>query len=137
MSEKALNWQHCAHLYSPLSLCLTAAAHTFSDAHTHTHTYRNIWTTANQRRGPPFTISDWFRPRYGPNVCLLLNHRETFRVIETSFFSRMAGRTGVFFSRTIEKLVNWSHSRALLAMHITNQKLSSDIFTVANVQPYM
>ncbi len=24
-----------------------------------------------------FTISDWFRPRYEPNVCLLLKHRET------------------------------------------------------------
>ncbi len=43
---------------------------------------------------PPFTISDWFRPRYEPNVCLLLNHRETFRVAETFFFfSRTAGRT--------------------------------------------
>ncbi len=39
--------------------------------------------------GPPFTISDWFRPRYEPNVCLLLKHKETF-----FFFSRMAGRTG-------------------------------------------
>ncbi len=57
---------------------------------------------ANQRGGSPFTISDWFRPRYGPNVCLLLNHRETFRVAETFLYLTfwMVGRTSatsVFF----------------------------------------
>ncbi len=63
----SLSWQHCTHFYySPLSLCLTAAAHV-THFSTRTHTYRNIWTTANQRGGPPFTISDWFRPRYKPN----------------------------------------------------------------------
>ncbi len=85
-SEKAtnsLNWQHCTHLYySPLALSDCSSTRIFKL----THAYRNIWTTANQKGGPPFTILDWFRPRYGPNVCLLLNHRETFRVAETYFF---------------------------------------------------
>ncbi len=89
-SENSLSWQHCAHLYySPLSLSDCNCTLIFRC----THTYRNICTTANQRGGPPLTISDWFRPRYEPNVCLLLNHRETFRVAETFFFS-MADRTG-------------------------------------------
>ncbi len=88
-SEKLLSWQYWAHLYySPLSLSDCSSTHIFK----HTHTYRNIWTSAKQRGGPPFTISDWFRPRYEPNVCLLLNHTETFRVAET-FFSWTAGRT--------------------------------------------
>ncbi len=43
--------------------------------------------------GPPFTISDWFRPRYEPNVCLLLKQRETQSRI-FCFFSRTAGCTG-------------------------------------------
>ncbi len=74
-----------------LSLCLTAEAHTFSDVHTHT----GISGPRPIRGGSALsTISDWFRPRYGPNVCLLLNQRETFRVAETFFFFRMAGRTG-------------------------------------------
>ncbi len=54
-----------------------------------------------------FTISDWFRPRYEPNVCLLLKHRETQSHGYFFFFSRMAGRTGApsdYFSRTLEKL---------------------------------
>ncbi len=63
---------------------------------------------ANQGGGPPFTISDWFRPRYGPNVCLLLNHRETFRVAERLFFFLdwlvAPVRPQIFFCRTIEKL---------------------------------
>ncbi len=63
---------------------------------------------ANQREGPPFTISDWFRPRYEPNVCLLLNDRETFRVAETffSFLERLVAqvRPRIFVSRTLEKL---------------------------------
>ncbi len=62
LTTKSLSWQHCAHLYySPLSLCLTAAARTFSNV----HTYRNIWTTANQRGGPPFTISAWLDHHMG------------------------------------------------------------------------
>ncbi len=44
--------------------------------------------------GPPFTISDWFRPRYEPNVCLLLKHRETQSRGYFFLFSRTAGRTG-------------------------------------------
>ncbi len=84
---KSLSWQHCVHLYySPLSLSDCSSTRMFKL----THTYRNIWNMVNQRRGGgvlPFTISDWIRPRYGPNVCLLLNHRETFRVAEIFYFS--------------------------------------------------
>ncbi len=71
------------------SLCLTAA-HAFSNVYTHVQEYLDH---GQSEGGPPFT--DWFRPRYGPNVCLLLNHRETFRVAET-FKKRIwtAGRTG-------------------------------------------
>ncbi len=69
LATKSLNGQHCVHLYySPLSLSDCSSTRI-----KRTHTYMNIWTT----------ISDWFRPRYGPNVCLLLNHR----VVETFFFS--------------------------------------------------
>ncbi|KAA0721821.1 B-cell receptor CD22 B-lymphocyte cell adhesion molecule [Triplophysa tibetana] len=43
--------------------------------------HRNIWTTADPPlKVRPFTIIDWFRSRYGPNVCLLLNHIDTFRL---------------------------------------------------------
>ncbi len=84
LATKSLSWQHCVHLYySPLSLSDCSSTRIF----TLTHTYRNIWTTANRGGGPPFTISDWFRSQYEPNVCLLLNHRETFRVAETFFLS--------------------------------------------------
>ncbi len=69
LATKSLNGQHCVHVYySPLSLSDCSSTRIKC-----THTYMNIWTT----------ISDWFRPRYGPNVCLLLNHR----VVETFFFS--------------------------------------------------
>ncbi len=49
-------------------LCLTAAAHAFSNVHTRTGISgpRPI-----RGGGPPFTISDWFRPRYGPNVSVV------------------------------------------------------------------
>ncbi len=99
IASKTLSWQHCLHLYySPLSLF--SSTRIFQ----HTHTHIGISGPRPIRGwGPPFTISDWFRPRYGPNVCLLLNHRETFRVAET-YFSRTAGRTSAtsdFFSRTL------------------------------------
>ncbi len=88
IATKTLSWQHSLHLYySPLSLF--SSTRIFQ----HTHTHIGISGPRPIRGcGPPFTISDWFRPRYGPNVCLLLNHRETFRVAET-YFSRTAGRT--------------------------------------------
>ncbi len=87
-----------------LSLCLTAASHAFSNVQEY------LDHSQSEGRGLPFTISDWFRPRYGPNVCLLLNHRETFRVAET-LFSWTAGQwTSDFLSHHWEIR---SHSRAL------------------------
>ncbi len=95
----------CENLYySPLSL--TAAAHASSNAHT--HTYRNIWTTANQRGGPPFTISDWFRPRYETNVSVVEQQRDFLSRGDFFFFFRewlgAPVRPKFFFSRTLEKL---------------------------------
>ncbi len=78
---KSLNWQH-SHLYfSPLSLYACSSTRVFK--RTHVQEYLDH---GQSEGGPPFTIADWFRPRYGPDVCLLLNHRETFRVAETFFF---------------------------------------------------
>ncbi len=81
---------------------------------TYTHVQEYLDYGQSEEGGPPFTISDWFRPRYGPNVCLLLNHRETFRVVETErlFFFSNKWDLRFLFSRTIEKL--GSHSRALI-----------------------
>ncbi len=60
--------------------------------------HRQVW-------GPPFTISDWFRPRYEPNVCLLLKHRET-QSRGYFFLERLEKqvRPQILFSRTLEKL---------------------------------
>ncbi len=45
-ATKSLSWQHCAHLYySPLSQSDCSSTRIFR----RTHTYRNIWTTPNQR----------------------------------------------------------------------------------------
>ncbi len=94
----------CAHLYySPLSL--TAAAHASSNAHTHTGISgpRPI-----RGGGPHFTISDWFRPRYEPNVSVVEQQR--LWVAETFFFFFFCKwldapvRPTFFFSRTLEKL---------------------------------
>ncbi len=57
--------------------------------------------------GPPFTISDWFRPRYELNVCLLLKQRETqSRGYFFSFLERLVALVcpQIFFFRTLEKL---------------------------------
>ncbi len=101
----SLSWQQCTHLYySPLSLCLTAAAHV-THLSTRTHTYRNIWTTPNQRGGPPFTISDWFRPRYKPNGSVFCWVSES-RILLFYFLEWLDApvRPGIFVSRTREKL---------------------------------
>ncbi len=82
------------------SLSLSDSSSTRIFKRTHTHTYRNIWTTANQRGGPPFTISDWFRPRYETNVSVVEQQRDFLSRGDLFFFSRMAGRTSatkVFF----------------------------------------
>ncbi len=60
---------------------------THTHTHTHTHTYRNIWTTANQRGGPPFTISDWFRPRYETNVSVVEQQRDFLSRGDFFFFA--------------------------------------------------
>ncbi len=72
-----------------------------------THMYRNIWTTANQRGGPPFTISDWFRPRYEPNVSVVEQQRDFLSRRDFSFFLEWLDapvRPQIFFCRTLEKL---------------------------------
>ncbi len=85
-SEKELR---ASLLLTSLSVCLTAAAHASSNAHT--HTYRNIWTTANQRGGPPFTISDWFRPRYETNVSVVEQQRDFLSRGDFFFFREWLG----------------------------------------------
>ncbi len=50
---------------------------------------------ANQKESHPFTISDWFRPRYEPNVCLVERQRDFQSRGEFFLFSLTAGRTGV------------------------------------------
>ncbi len=87
--------------YSPLSDC--SSTRIFK----RTHTYRNIWTTANQRGGPPFTISDWFRPRYEPNVSVVEQQRYFLSRGDFCFFLEWLDapvRPKFFFSRTPEKL---------------------------------
>ncbi len=51
------------------------------------------------------SLSDWFRPRYEPNVCLLLKHRET-QSRGYFFLERLVAqvRLQILFSRTLEKL---------------------------------
>ena len=76
--------------------------------HTVHELHRNIWTTANQRGVPPFIISYWFRPWYGPNVCLLLkvDPQGDFQSRRGFLFlnSWLHRCNLIFFSRTIEKL---------------------------------
>ncbi len=80
-SENSLSCQHCMHLYySPLSLSDCSSTRIFKRT-----PVQEYLDHGQSEGGLPFTISDWFRPRYWPNVCLLLNHRKTFRVTETFF----------------------------------------------------
>ncbi len=98
-SEKELR---ASLLLTSISLCLTAAAHASSNA----HTIQEYLDHGQSERGPPFTISDWFRPL--SLTCLLLNSRETFWVAETFvFFLEWLDapvRPQIFFCRTLEKL---------------------------------
>ncbi len=89
-SEKSVNWQHCVRISTHLSVWLQH--HTLFQTYTHVQEYLDH----GQSEGGSVLHYLWlFRPQYWPNVCLLLNHMETFRVAETLFFfSRMAGRTG-------------------------------------------
>ncbi len=83
-----------------ISLSLSDSSSTRILKRTHTHQNRSIWTMANQRGGPPFTISDWFRPRYETNVSVVKQQRDFLSRGDFFFFSRMAGRTSatkVFF----------------------------------------
>ncbi len=74
---------------------------------------------ANQKGGLPFTISDWFRPQYEPNVCLLLNHKETFQSRrDFFFFSQKAGLCDLRFFFLSHHWEIRSHSRALLKQNM-------------------
>ncbi len=66
------------------SLCL-AAAHTFSNVNTHTGISGPRPIRGGGGSAPSLSL---IRPRYVPNVCLLLNSRETFRVVEPFFLSK-------------------------------------------------
>ncbi len=91
-SKKALNLAKLATLCTSLlltSLSVWLQKYTWRISK-RTHTYRNIWTTANQRGGPPFTISDWFIPQYEPND----NEPNEPQSRRRFFFRRTAGRTG-------------------------------------------
>ncbi len=103
----SLSWQHCTHLYySPLSLCLTAAAHV-THLSTRTHTYRNIWTTANQRGvRPSLSLIGLDHDISLTGVSFV--EPQSFWVADT-FFSFLEWldapvRPGIFVSRTREKL---------------------------------
>ncbi len=91
-SKKALNLAKLATLRASLltSHSVWLQQHTYQ-TYTHVQEYLDH---GQSEGGPPFTISDWFRSRYGPNVCLLLNHRETLL------------RRLFFFSN------GWSHQRS-------------------------
>ncbi len=97
----SLSWQHCTHLYySPLSLCLTAAAHVMHLS-TRTHTYRNIWTAANQRGGVRPSLS-----LIGLDHDISLTGVSESRILFFSFLEWLDApvRPGIFVSRTREKL---------------------------------
>ncbi len=103
----SLSWQHCTHLYySPLSLCLTAAAHV-THLSTRTHTYRSIWTTANQRGvRPSLSLIGLDHDISLTGVSFV--EPQSFWVADT-FFSFLEWldapvRPGIFVSRTREKL---------------------------------
>ncbi len=89
------------------SLSLSDSSSTRIFKRTHTHQYRSIWTMANQRGGPPFTISDWFRPRYETNVSVVKQQRDFLSRGDFFFFLEWLDapvRPKFFFSRTLEKL---------------------------------
>ncbi len=100
----SLSWQHCTHLYySPLSLCLTAAAHV-THLSTRTHTYRNIWTTVNQGGvRPPLSLIglDHDISLTGVSFVEFLSRGYFFSFLE---WLDAPVRPGIFVSRTREKL---------------------------------
>ncbi len=84
------------------SLILTSIS-VWLQQHTHlqTHTHIQEYLDHGQSEGaPPFTISDWFRPRYEPNVSVVEQQREFLSHGDFSFFSKWLDG----FSRTLEKL---------------------------------
>ncbi len=104
----SLSWQHCTHFYySPLSLCLIAAAHV-THLSTRTHTYRNIWTTANQRGvRPPLSLIGLDHDISLTGVSFVEPHRVSeSRILFFSFLEWLDApvRPGIFVSRTREKL---------------------------------
>ncbi len=104
----SLSWQHCTHFYySPLSLCLIAAAHV-THLSTRTHTYRNIWTTANQRGvRPSLSLIGLDHDISLTGVSFVEPHRVSeSRILFFSFLEWLDApvRPGIFVSRTREKL---------------------------------
>ncbi len=83
-----------------LSLCLTAAAHAFSNL----HTYRNILIMANQREGPPFTLSDLDHDMGLMCVCYWTTGRLSESQRLFFFLRNEPVQPQIFFDRTIEKL---------------------------------
>ncbi len=69
-STKALNVAKLATLHASLLLTSFSLSDCNStrDAFVNTHTHIQEYLDHGQSEGgPPFTISDWFRPRYKPN----------------------------------------------------------------------
>ncbi len=96
----SLNWQHCTQIYySPLSLSDCSSTRI---KRTHVQEYLDH---ANRRGGPPFTISDSFRPRYGPNVCLLLKRTDDF---SESIFQNDFSESQILFFPLQDFIPGWS-----------------------------
>ncbi len=108
VSTKALNVAKLATLRAPLlltSFSLSDCSSTrdaFVNAHTHIQEYLDH---GQSEGGPPFTISDWFRPRYKPNGSVFCWVSES-RILFFSFLEWLDApvRPGIFVSRTREKL---------------------------------
>lgn len=58
----------------------------------------------------PFTFFDKFRTHHGPNVCLLLNPRDSFRVVEMPRTAGFSGTTEICIGHTVKnpKLVAYA-----------------------------
>ncbi len=101
----SLSWQHCTHLYySPLSLCLTAAAHV-THLSTRTHTHTGISGPRPIRGGVRPSLSliglDHDISLTGVSFVEFLSRGYFFSFLE---WLDAPVRPGIFVSRTREKL---------------------------------